>query len=137
MTMKIPSKETLSVYGLTEEEWELHVTFSDPEHFNPICPICLRSFDPKWKQQSIIDHEHVKGWNAHTRAIITMTDGKKVKGKKVRVMPPEERKKYVRGIICWLCNKNILTREVTLEKARRVVTYLEKYESRKAKENHG
>lgn len=50
------------------------------------------------------DHKHVKGWKA---------------------MPPEKRKLYVRGILCWFCNHSYLGRSMTLERARNVVKYLE------------
>jgi len=44
-------------------------------------------------------------------------------------MPPEEKKKYVRGIACFICNYRLLTRGVTLERLRNAVRYLEEYEN--------
>lgn len=57
-----------------------------------------------------IDHEHVKGW---------------------KKMPPEERKLYVRGLLCWFCNHTYVGRAITIEKSKRVTQYLEGYEARK------
>ncbi len=56
-----------------------------------------------------VDHEHVKGWAE---------------------MPAAERKLYVRGILCWLCNKLYAGRGITVHRARRLVIYLEVTEAR-------
>jgi DNA-directed RNA polymerase subunit RPC12/RpoP len=57
-----------------------------------------------------VEHEHVRGW---------------------KQMPPDERKQYIRGLACFVCNHRILTRGVTIEKLRNAVRYLEEYEQRK------
>ena len=71
------------------------------------CEICCKL--PK-TGRLVIDHEHVKGW---------------------KKMPPEQRRTYVRGSLCWYCNAKFLSRGMTLDKARNLVAYLERYEKRK------
>jgi hypothetical protein len=74
-----------------------------------------------------VDHEHVKGFKAR----------KKRKAKaghyiKVRVMPPSERRKYVRGVIHHYCNLYV-RKWLTLDRARSIVAYLEAFERRREK----
>ena len=71
---------------------------------NGNCHVCLKP-----SKRLNIEHEHVKGW---------------------KKMPPDERKKYVRGLACYICNNRILTKGVTLERLRNAVKYLEEYESK-------
>lgn len=66
------------------------------------------------RERLVIDHEHVRGWKA---------------------MPPEERRKYVRGLTCWYCNHAYLGRGITIEKARGVLNYLLAYADRRLREN--
>lgn len=54
----------------------------------------------------VIDHEHVFGWKR---------------------MPPEERRLYVRGLLCFFCNHYYLARGLTVDKAENVVRYLKRY----------
>lgn len=70
------------------------------------CAICRRK---PHEARMCIDHEHVPGW---------------------RKMPPEQRKIYVRGILCFYCNYRRVGRGINLEVARRMVQYLENYELR-------
>lgn len=74
-----------------------------------VCAVCKKF--PK-TENTHIDHEHVKSF---------------------KNMPPEEKRKYVRGITCWYCNRWVLARGLTLEKSRNVVKYLEDYQERKNK----
>lgn len=69
------------------------------------CPICLT---PKalWN----IDHQHVAGWNKMTL---------------------KEKVRYVRGILCWMCNKNNAPSNLTAVQASRLASYLGKYEHRR------
>lgn len=72
-----------------------------------VCPVCDR------RPQSgrfVVDHEHVRGWKA---------------------MPAEQRKLYVRGVLCVTCNHYILTRYGTPLKHRNAARYLEAYEARR------
>lgn len=71
------------------------------------CPVCLRS-SSHWN----IDHQHVIGWKR---------------------MPPEVRRTYVRGILCWLCNKDYAPSNMTSAEAFRLAKYLADYEERRRK----
>ena len=99
--MKLPSPVTLKKYGLSEEDYIDLYNKHDGK-----CHVCL--VKPKNSTRALaIEHEHVKGF---------------------KKMPPEEKRKYCRGIACFICNYRILTRGVTLERLRNAVRYLEEYE---------
>ena len=74
------------------------------ESQNGLCPVC-RNVHPKW----VIDHQHVKGWKA---------------------MPPEERRKYVRGIIGIYCNRYFVAKN-NADTANNVFEYLAASELRR------
>jgi transcription elongation factor Elf1 len=92
---KIPSKKTLDKYGLSEEEW---ISILEKQNFR--CPIC-----EKEPSSGIFrtDHYHVPKWKS---------------------MPPEQRKKYIRGLLCFFCNRYYVGRSITIQKAENVVKYL-------------
>lgn len=46
-------------------------------------------------------------------------------------MPPEKRKLYIRGLLCFWCNKTYVGRAITVKKAERVLEYLKQFEERK------
>lgn len=54
-----------------------------------------------------VDHSHVRGW---------------------KKLPPEERRKYVRGLTCFVDNSVFLRRGATPERLRSAAAYLERYE---------
>lgn len=56
------------------------------------------------------DHEHVKGWKR---------------------MPPEERVKYVRGILCWWDNRYVVQSNISAATSENITAYLKKYEARR------
>lgn len=94
LNIKVPSKATLKKYGLSAEE------FSEIwRKQGSVCPICNRV--PTTGRVNI-DHHHVPKW---------------------KQMPPERRKTFVRGILCWHCNHQVL-RALTLAKAEACVMYL-------------
>lgn len=101
--MKPPSLPTLKRYGLTSADWKAMLWAQDG-----VCAFC-RKVPPSGKL--VIDHEHAKGW---------------------KHMPPEKRRLFVRGLCCHFCNRNLLRRGVTLERAKRAVEYLETYQARRA-----
>lgn len=103
--IKAPSPATLKKYGLSEEDWRAIL-----DSQGGVCAIC--GLVPK-TERFVTDHHHEKGW---------------------KKKPPEERKKAVRGICCWWCNATYLGRGITVEKAKNVVKYLERYEQRRASE---
>lgn len=94
-----PTKATLKRYGLSENEWRALL-----ERQGGVCAICLK--EPS-KGRLCIDHEHVKGWKA---------------------MPSDQRKLFVRGLLCWFCNHWYLARGITIEKSERVTEYLKRYQ---------
>jgi hypothetical protein len=65
---------------------------------------------PKPGRSLHVDHEHVRGY---------------------KTMSPEDKRKYVRGVLCWTCNSVILRRGVTAAKLRSAADYLDLYTERK------
>lgn len=101
--VNIPKPETLEKYGLSETDW-----LAILERQGGVCAVCKR---PPTTGRLCVDHDHVKGFKA---------------------MPPEKRRLYTRGLLCFFCNKFYVGRAITPQKARNVVAYLEAYEQRKA-----
>jgi len=98
----MPTKATLKKYGLTLEEFENIL-----QEQNNICPICGKSpTTGKW----VIDHEHIRNY---------------------KNLSPDKRKAAVRGILCWYCNRWYLAKGITVQKAKKIAEYLEKYEKKK------
>ena len=98
----IPQPATLAKYGLDSEAWLEHL-----EGAGWKCPVCLR-FPSSGR--FVTDHEHIRGWSK---------------------LPKEERPGFVRGVICWHCNRYLLAGSMDSAKARRVARYLEEYEGRR------
>lgn len=96
-----PSPATLKKYGLSVEEWKIILDSQEGK-----CFVCEKV--PK-KGRLVIDHEHVKGWSK---------------------MEKDQRKQYVRGLLCWFCNHYYLSRGISIAKSQRVTKYLEIYEAR-------
>ena len=99
--IRVPAAATLRKYGMDESEW-LGIVTSQGHR----CPICLR-VPPSGIMAT--DHEHVRGW---------------------KKLSPEERRGYVRGVVCVFCNRNLLHYALTREKACRIADYLIEYEER-------
>ena len=102
MKVQAPKPQTLRKYGLTLQAWQAILRAQ-----GGACAVCRQV--PK-TGRLVTDHEHVKGW---------------------KKMPPEQRKLYVRGLLCWWCNHAYLGRGITLYKARGVVAYLMAYKKRR------
>lgn len=100
--IKHPTPATLKKYGLTLIEW-LEIL----NRQGSVCAVCHK--EPTSGRLNI-DHEHVKGW---------------------KKMLPEERKKHVRGLACYICNNRILTKGITPEKLESAAKYLRNYEENK------
>ncbi len=101
MSVQVPSKQTLARYGLSEEAWKKMLDEQGGK-----CYICEK--EPK-KGRLCIDHFHVKGW---------------------KKMTPTCRCQYVRGLLCWYCNNRFLSRGIDVRKSKRIVEYLEKFETK-------
>jgi hypothetical protein len=93
-----PKPETLAKYGLSSTDWRALLF-----RFGNCCGICGRL--PK-SGRLCIDHEHVLGWKG---------------------LPPEQRKRYVRGVLCWRCNYYFARKGMTVERAKNLVDYLEEF----------
>lgn len=70
-----------------------------------VCPICEKA-KATWNT----DHEHVPGWHKK---------------------PPQERKRYVRGVLCWHCNKYGVPSNLSAAHGQNVADYLLEYERRR------
>lgn len=102
MDVLVPSPATLKRYGLTSDEW-LAILAAQ----GGVCAICKRV---PTSGRLHTEHEHVPRW---------------------KDMPADQRKLYVRGLCCFMCNTQYLGRGLTTEKARAVVEYLERYGARR------
>ena len=99
LPLQVPKKATLSKYGLSLEEWQ-----EIAARQGYVCAVCKKLTKTG---RLCIDHFHAPKW---------------------KKMPPEERKKYVRGILCFLCNTTFVGRGVTVDISKGVVAYLEAFE---------
>ena len=109
-----PSLGTLREYGLWEEDWVRLCRACEC-----VCVVCGQPFGDR---PLVIDHEHVKGFRARKNK--RAKNGKLIK---VRVMPQDERRKYVRGVIHNYCNR-FIRRWLTLPRAEAIVSYLRAFE---------
>ena len=99
---RVPQSATLRRYGLTAAEWKAILRLQ-----GGVCAICRR-MPPSGRL--VTDHVHVRGW---------------------KKMPPEQRKLFVRGLLCFRCNTTFVGRGVTVERSQNVVLYLQRYEAKK------
>ncbi len=95
----LPTQATLDKYGLTVKTFKAIL-----KRQGNVCPICELVPNGSWR----IDHDHVKGWKSK---------------------PPEERVKYVRGILCYFCNRWYVGKAITVRKSMNVTLYLERYQA--------
>ena len=96
---RVPTKATLRKYGLTAEDW-LKILNSQ----GGVCAVCKNIPD---NGRLCTDHEHVKGW---------------------KKLAPEQRKLYVRGLLCYFCNHWYVGRAINIFKAKNTLAYLEAFE---------
>ena len=75
---KSKNQRLVKTYGITLEEWELMLK----EQGN-VCWIC-KSLPPSGRLS--VDHIHIKGY---------------------KKMEPKDKKQYVRGLLCFLCNTGL------------------------------
>jgi len=100
--VKEPRPETPKKYGLSMDDWRGIL-----ERQGGCCYVCRRV--PS-SGRLCIDHEHVRGWKR---------------------LPPEERRLYVRGLLCFRCNSTFVSRGMTVERAQNIVLYLSEYLARR------
>lgn len=97
-----PARSTLRRYGLDRDEWLVLMASQGWR-----CPVCLKTgASVKWNT----DHDHVPLWSKR---------------------PPEERKRYVRGVLCVYCNFRRVNSRMPADEARRIADYLSAYEIRR------
>lgn len=111
---KAPTRGTLAKYGLTMADW-----IRLCEACGCTCVVCGKPFGDR---PLVVDHEHVKGFKAHKKR--KAKNGRTIK---VRVMPPEERRRHVRGVLHNYCNRFVRS-WLTLERAESIVKYLRAFE---------
>ena len=88
----LPRGRIVEIYG-PESSGKTTLTLSviaEMQKQGGVCAICKR-VPPSLRLN--IDHEHVKGW---------------------KKMPPEQRKQYVRGLLCFQCNRLCLQKSNNL-----------------------
>lgn len=98
----MPTRQTFERYGLSRDEW---VTLLAEQ--NGVCGVCGSVPDGGTLH---IDHEHVRGW---------------------KKLAPEDKKRYVRGLVCWYDNTNLLRIGSTPARLRAAAQYLEAYTERR------
>ena len=101
---RIPQPKTVKRYGMTVDEWKTRLLNQGGR-----CAICR-----KLPRSGVfcVDHEHVKGWSK---------------------LKPHERKVFVRGIICTMCNRGVVGRGINLAILKGAVNYMLAYEKEKSK----
>ncbi len=102
MIVTPPKPATLKKYGLSLPEW-----LAILNRQGGTCAVCKRI--PK-SGRLHTDHQHIKNW---------------------KKLPANERKKYVRGLLCFICNSRFASKGMTAEKATNLAQYLRDYETSK------
>lgn len=94
--VRFPTAPTLKKYGMTETDFEAMWKSQ-----GGLCAVCGKDL---MSGMFNIDHAHVRGF---------------------KKMPPEERRRHVRGIVCWFDNRYTLMRGMTPARLRAAADYLE------------
>lgn len=99
--IQFPTLPTLKKYGLVLDDW-----IAILESQGGVCAICKKVPSTG---RFVVDHEHRRGF---------------------KTMKPEDKRKYVRGILDWYCNHTILRKGITPDKLRNAAQYLDNYKNR-------
>lgn len=102
INIKPPSRGTLRKYGISEPEW-----YAMLHEQGGCCPICERRFTETMRP--CVDHLHAKGF---------------------KKMADEDKKRYVRGLLCFFCNKQLIPKGMTTMRAWNVYDYLLAFDGR-------
>lgn len=97
----VVTEKTAKKYGLTQLDW---LRLLEAQGW--ACAVCRRSKGVTMNT----DHEHVKGWAK---------------------LPPEQKRRFVRGVLCTHCNYRVVHSNLTASEAARIATYLRLYEERR------
>lgn len=100
--VRVPAPSTLRKYGLTLQLWRGILTEQGGG-----CGVC-GGVPPSGTLH--IEHEHVRGF---------------------KEMHPDIKRRFVRGLCCWMCNSVFLRRGATPEKLHAAAEYLARYAQRK------
>jgi hypothetical protein len=95
-----PVLSTVQKYGLTLEDWERML-----DEQGGVCAVCQKV--PK-TGRLVVDHVHRRGY---------------------KLLPPEDRRKWVRGLCCTVCNHFVLTRYADALRHQQAAEYLLKFEA--------
>lgn len=92
----------LKTYGITDKDYARLLAKQ-----RGVCFICG---NPPRSRKLNVDHEHVKGYKGMCAA---------------------DKRKYVRGLLCFQCNHFRMAGKMTTKEAQRIMDYLKRYESGK------
>lgn len=98
--IKVPTKRTLTIYGLTDRDW---LSLFHKQDWK--CGVCGTE-----KAHWNTDHQHVPGFKR---------------------MAPRTRATFVRGILCWKCNKSNAPSNISGKHAQALADYIREYEHRR------
>lgn len=101
MSVTPPKTTTLDKYGLTLGAWMALL-----HRQGGVCAVCKTV--PSSGRLNV-DHDHVPKW---------------------KKLPPEKRRLHVRGLLCYWCNKTLVSRGITIAKSQNVTAYLRAHEDR-------
>ncbi len=102
----MPTPPTLAKYGLSLEDWQAYA-----DRQGRVCAVCRKL---PASGRLCIDHEHVRGW---------------------KKMPLDERKTFVRGLVCHQDNHAFLRRGMSVDRALAIAAYLRAFEQRHHPDN--
>lgn len=99
-----PRPQTLKKYGLEINDWKELLACQGYR--------CLICGNTPSTGRFVTDHYHVQNY---------------------KKMSPEKKRLYIRGLLCWTCNRLIVGRGVTIMRLEKALIYLKKFEDRKPK----
>lgn len=102
--VRIPRAETLAKYGLDEDRWRLILAAQGPG-----CAIC-----GNLPESGVLHIDHRHGGQ---------------RGKRWGLLPPDERRATIRGLLCFMCNRSCVARGVTVERLEKALVYLKRHEA--------
>jgi len=105
--LRPPTLDTLRTYGMSQEMWYTMLDLQDGK-----CPVCDVEFTSD--KRPVIDHEHVRGY---------------------KKMKAEDKVRYVRGLLHNYCNRRLVAKGMTTEKAYNIYVYLSDYDTRRNDDN--
>lgn len=96
-----PVESTCAKYGLGLDDWEQMLSEQ-----GGVCGVCGK---PPKTGRLVVDHVHRQGY---------------------KLLPPDQRRRYVRGLCCTVCNHFVLTRYADALRHQQAAEYLIRFEER-------